>query len=462
MKRFVIPLVILAALLVGGYFGFRYLRAQQQAATISNFQTATIGRGSLTSTVGATGSVRANQTATLAWQTSGTVEQVSAKVGDPISAGQILATLEQTSLSQNVILAQTDQINAQKALDDLLSSDVARIQAMQAISDTQKTIIDAERALEVFDEQKYEDDLEKARDDIAEADKALEDARDDFEPYKDWDPTNDTRESYEDKLDEAQRKYNETVRVYDLLIMDKAMAQANLDLARARLADAQREYDRLKDGPNPDDVAVLEARLAAAQATLDLANLDAPFAGTITEVNLKPGDQASPGKVSFRLDDLSRLLVDVRISEVDINRVVVGQNVNLTFDAIQGKEYKGVVSEVSQVGATVQGGVEFAVTVELTDPDENVRPGMTAAVNIVVEQLDNVLLVPNRAVRVVDGQRVVYVLRNGEVGTIRITLGATSESVSEVIDGDLRSGDTVILNPPLVFESNGPPPFTRR
>ena len=91
------------------------------------------------------------------------------------------------------------------------------------------------------------------------------------------------------------------------------------------------------------------------------------------------------------------------------------------------------------------------------DADEDVKPGMTAAVNIVTNELDNVLLVPNRAVRIRDGKKVVYILRDEEVVPIEIELGASSETMSEVIDGDLQEGDEILLSPPAEFESNGPP-----
>jgi len=106
--------------------------------------------------------------------------------------------------------------------------------------------------------------------------------------------------------------------------------------------------------------------------------------------------------------------------------------------------------------------VDFTVTVELTDADAAVKPGMTAAVNIVVDQLQDVLLVPNRAVRVSEGKRVVYVLRNGQTEKVEITLGASSETSSQVLDGNLKEGDAIVLNPPTVFEQNGPPPFVNR
>jgi HlyD family secretion protein len=244
--------------------------------------------------------------------------------------------------------------------------------------------------------------------------------------------------------------------------LKEGLSPAEAALLDARLENAQREYERLKNGPDADDVAALEARIAAAQATLNQASVKAPFPGTITDLQAKPGDQVVPGQAAFRLDDLTRLLVDVRVTEVDINSIKAGQPVVLTFDAILDKEYQGVVTDVGRVGDIAQGVVEFPVTVELTNPDENVRPGMTAAVNIVTDQFEDVLLVPNRAVRLLDGKRVVYIMEDGRLKPIEITLGASSETMSEVLSGEVKVGDLIVLNPPAVFEENGPPPFMQR
>jgi HlyD family secretion protein len=237
-------------------------------------------------------------------------------------------------------------------------------------------------------------------------------------------------------------------------------ADADLDLKEAQYEDAKRAYERMEDGPNPEDLAAAEARVEAAQATLNLARLIAPFAGTVTEAYPIPGDQVSPGTSGFRVDDLSNLIVDVELSEVDINSVSVGQEVSLSFDAILSKDYKGQVSKVSQAGNVVGGVVNFTVTIELTDADELVKPGMTAAVNIVVQEIKDAVLVPNRAVRLVDGNRVVYVMgESGMPEKMRIRLGASSDTMSVVVGGDLKEGDQVVLNPPIEFQGGGGPPF---
>jgi len=279
-------------------------------------------------------------------------------------------------------------------------------------------------------------------------------AREAFEPYKYKSSSDPNRQDLRGKLEEAQSDYNSAVRRLEI--------EYELAVAEANLEQALRDFEKFQSGPSQQEIDAAEARIAAAEATLEQVYIQAPFNGTITVSKPKVGDQVAVNMEAFRLDDLSRLLLDVQVSEVDINRIEVGQDVIFSFDAILGKEYKGKVVEVAPVGTSDQGIVDFTVTVEITNPDEKVKPGMTAAVNIVVSELSDILLVPNRAVRIKDGQRVVYVLRNDETVAVEITLGASSDTMSEVLEGELEIGDLIVLNPPTEFESNGPPPFVRR
>ncbi len=454
MKRKWISILIGLVVIVGGVMGFRQWQMSNQAARNSNFQTETVARGELIATVGGTGTVHANQTAILAWQTSGTVEAVLVQVGDQVSEGQELATLRRDSLPQAVILAQAELTEAQKALDDLnTNAETAKTNAMQAIARFADAVRDAQYRLDNFTVPSNQAGLD-AIEALDIMKKNLDAARQAFEAVKNRPLEDSLRKELKEKLDTAQSDYNAAVRRVEL--------EYGLQIALSNLENARRDYEKWKNGPLPEDVAAIQARIDAAQATLNLAHLTAPFSGTITEVQIKPGDQVSPGKVALRIDDLSSLLVDVRISEIDVNRVQVGQEATLNFDAILNKTYRGQVKEVSPVGTVNQGVVDFIVTIELTDADQEVKAGMTAAVNIVVNQLADVLLVPNRAVRLIEGRRVVYVLRNGQPETVPITLGASSETHSEVVDGELKVGDAVILNPPTVFQQNGPPPWVSR
>ena len=453
MKKLLVILVIVVAL-AGGAYAFMQWRAGQRASQLENLQTETAGRGQLISTIGATGQVRTRQSAILNWNTAGTVDDVRVRVGDQVEAGDKLAELKQTSLPQAIILAQADLVNARKALDDLTTNaETAKIQALQSISSAAQAVRDAQYRLDNYIMPTELQNL-STMDALDQMQKKLDEARLAFEPVK-YLPENDPqREELKDALDQAQADYNAAVKRLDY--------EYALEVAQSNLEKARQDYEKWKDGPNPDDVAAVESRIAAAQAALSQAWIEAPFNGVITLVDTQPGDKVSINSPAFRLDDLSSLLVDVSVSEVDINQIQPGQEVRMTFDAIRGKEYKGLVTEADRVGSDVQGAVEFMVVVELTDPDEEVKPGMTAAVNIVVDELEDVLLVPNRAVRFQEGKQVVYILKDDQVVPVSIQIGSSSDVLSQVVDGELQIGDLIVLNPPTVFESNGPPPFVQR
>lgn len=405
-------LIVLLIILIG-VSAFMFTR-RTNADTASQFQTATIQRGNLTATIGATGIVRARQTAVLVWQAAGTVDTVNVKVGDNVPADFVMAYLSKTSLPQSVIMAEADLVDAQKALDALLDSTTPQAESIVALREAQEA----------------------------------------FDKAASW------RQELNGKIHIKEIRYKKifgrtvpVLKEYRGFASKETIAKADEDLAvaKAKLDDAQREFDRLKNGADVVDIAAAQARVDAAQSTLNLARVITPFAGTVTEAYPLLGDQIAAGATAFRVDNLSSLLVDVEVSEVDINSVSIGQPVTLSFDAILGKEYHGEVVEVAQTGTAVQGVVNFKVTVELTDADQDVKPGMTAAVNIVVNEMQDVVLVPNRAVRLVDGERVVYLLVDGQSVKTDISLGASSDTVSIVAGGDVNEGDTVILNPPVEF-----------
>ena len=419
-RKIIIPVGIILVIVVL-FFVFRPSGGDQ----VGLFQMATVERGNLTATVGATGTVRARQTATLVWLTTGTVDDVNVQIGDQVQAGDVLASLSKTSLPQNIILAEAELVSAQQALEELLDSDTARAQAWITL-----------RAAE--------DAYEKAYD---------------YRNYLNY-PIRKTRVDLVKQVTPYGVVDVPKTKTYKVAATEEEIAKADADLAlkEAQYEDAKRTYERLADGPNKDDLAGAQARVDAAQATLNLAHLTAPFAGTVTEANPILGDQVSAGTMAFRIDDLSSLLVDVELSEVDINSVAVGQAVTLSFDAILGKEYQGQVIKVAQAGTVVSGVVNFTVTVELTDADELVKPGMTAAVNIVIKEILDAVLVPNRAVRLVDGDRVVFVMgEDGKPEKVEIRLGSSSDTMSVVVGGDLQEGDQIILNPTADLTGSGPP-----
>ncbi|MBN2147629.1 MAG: efflux RND transporter periplasmic adaptor subunit [Anaerolineales bacterium] len=549
MKK-TIFIIIAAVLVIGGFFAYRsFSQAQASRAATQDLETVEIQFGTLTATIDATGTVHSNQSATLAWQTAGSVSSVNVQVGDQVVKGDILAELEQTSLTQNVILAQADLYAAQEALDDLLNYETELAQAEQGVADAQEdldNLLDPDTELELAQAQVSLLSAQETLNDKIEEREKMNYQRCLDSTLSDYEATYyDALDYYEQLAERYEREYasrpstdpakllakaeleaaEEAVQAALINVnwcknpytaeeiaeadADVALAQEQVDnaeeliadleagpdsveiaLAEAHLADAQRNYDEIKNGPSDEEIAAAEARVAAAEATLAYATIKAPFDGVITMVENKVGDQANAGVKAFRIDDLSHLLVDMEVSEIDINQIAIDQPVVLTFDAIAAKEYHGVVVEVGIVGVEAQGVVNFNVTVELTDADHDIRPGMTSAVNIIVNQITDALLVPAQAVRMVDGEPVVYVVDAtasatpsepeggaGPLGLIpigesaptgarmvEITLGATSFSYYQVISGDLKAGDLILLNPPdnIQITMQGGGPFGRQ
>ncbi len=476
MKRIIIVLILIVVI-AGGVFAWIQFRQRQQAvAASSNIQTEKAAKGTLTALVGATGTVAPNQTAPLVWQTNGTVGTVQVQEGDLVRSGELLASLDPDAYAPTIASAQLELLNAQQALQALYdNNEVAQANALKEVANTYESLRQAEYNAYNFSVPANQADLGIIEG--AEVMRSLlEEARAAYQPYKgsgneytyvDCDDIEAVKQfpnlcgstdkyDIEDQLENAEADFKTAV--------DRIINTSDVVTAKENLAQALDKYDTLLLGPDPDEIATAEARVAAAEATMRLTYIEAPFSGTITTVSTKTGDQVSAGSIAFQLDDLSRLLVDVEVSEVDINQVAVGQEVELTFDGVFGKNYNGEVIEVALVGTDLQGVVNYIVTVELTDADEDVRSGMTAAVNIIVNQLEDVLLVPNRAVRVVDGTRVVYVVQpGGQVDPVEVILGASSDTHSEVVGGELKIGDQIVLNPSAVtsafeMDGGGPPP----
>lgn len=187
----------------------------------------------------------------------------------------------------------------------------------------------------------------------------------------------------EAELAKAQAELEGAQREWDRV--EDGFSPGEIAVLEARLEDATREYARLVNGPDPDDILVAQARVAAAQALLTQARIEAPFTGMVTEVRIARGDLVSPGLTAFRIDDLSLLLVEAPVSEIDIPRISVGQEALLTFEFDLQREYHGRVISASPVGDTNDSTTTFTVLIEIRNPDEKVKPGMTSRVIIPIE-----------------------------------------------------------------------------
>jgi HlyD family secretion protein len=458
-RRTIIIIVVGALILAGSVYGIVSAQQRNQAGA-SDLQTYRVVKGDLDAAVDETGKVHADQSALLYWEASGIVGEIEVKLGDQVKADQVLASIREDSLPQSYYLSQQELINATRALEDLYetSAEVAA-QAQSAVAAARDVLDDAEYRWTINQpgNRASDEELKAAKARLQIAEKQLESKQ------KRYDNASGkiNRAQAQLLLTDAINAYQQAEWYYNWLQegadeIEMAVLDANLAVAQANLEAAEREYERVKDGPDADDVMIAEARIAAAQSVVDSSQITAPFDGVITEVNVLPGDLVAPNTLAFRMDNLNNLLVDVGVSEVDINQINAGQPVILEFDAIPNTEYEGEVIEVSPVGVQQQGLVSFEVTIKIIDPDQQVLPGLTAAVQIIVRQVEDTILIPNRSVRWVQGQQVVYIARDenkiteNNLERVLVTLGASSDEFSELVEGDISLGDLIILNPPSV------------
>jgi multidrug resistance efflux pump len=287
---------------------------------------------------------------TLSFQGTGTVVKVAVKTGDKVNEGDILASLG-TETDAAYAAAQLELVSAQQAMKDFQeSADQARAQALIAVDDAQEAY---DKAVDYYDSL--------------------------FKSYK-----------YDELIFRHIVTPFGVKRIPDLKTrkVDKAddatiaEAKNDMDLKLAKLESARRASDRTKDGPDTDQLALLEARLNAAKAGVAAFAIVAPFDGVVMDVNVDAGQQAGPQAWAVKLADTSSWYVETSdVTELEVVNITEGQKVTFTADALPDVTMSGVVTEVSQSSYTQSGDVIYTVRIKADKVDPRLRWGMTVEVH---------------------------------------------------------------------------------
>jgi HlyD family secretion protein len=431
----------------------------QTSSTQAAYQTTTVSLGTLTSTVEGSGTVASTQTDNLTWQTSGQISQVLAQVGSQVKNGDVLASMVQDALTQSNL--ETALLNAQANLAQLTSPE-AIANAKLAVTTAQNNVTNAQIQLNNTQYWKNTSLIQDMYANVVIAKANLDKAQANYDSANVGQYLNNVGDaSLYQALYNAQQAYNNAEFNYSVYSQKPTQtnldaAQANLDLAKATLTSAQNYVTALTGGTVPagaTGTALLQFEQAqqavqTAQANLDELTLTAPFDGTVTQSSATVGSVVSAGTQAFRVDNLSSLVVAVSVTEVDINSIKVGQAATLTFNAIPNKSYKGTVTQSSLAGTVGNNSTTFTVTVQITNADALIRPGMAANVTIITNQVANALLVPSTAIFTdsTSGQQYVYLIQNGTPTAVVVTTGAVSDTTTQVTGNTLQSGDTIVLS----------------
>lgn len=222
----------------------------------------------------------------------------------------------------------------------------------------------------------------------------------------------------------------------------------NLETALAR---AQEDLAKKQAGGDPRDIEKQNNTVASAQAALDTARLKlqgaiivAPFDGVVASVGLNLGEQVGANTVVLTLVDPQALRIDVNVAESDIASLRPGQAATITFDALAGQTFQAKVDGIAPSAKVQQGVVNYLVSLTL-EATSGVKDGMTASSQIVYQQRDNILVVPNRAIRTQGRTRTVQVLLpSGATETRTIRTGMSGDQTTEVVEG-LQEGEKVTI-----------------
>lgn len=283
----------------------------------------------------------------------------------------------------------------------------------------------------------------------------------------------------------------------------RAVAAAQEDLANAQKAAAAAQATPTTDvdgasaaagisaaSADTNAVSAAQRSLASAQANLDQANakaasrtVTAPSSGSIVELNAKVGatvtggmimgeSDTSGGKQCMQIADLSKMKVTVQVGEKDIAKIAVGQSANVTYPAFPDIVSQGTVTAIASVAnsdaANGGGSVTFNVDILIEAPDTRLKPGMTAEVSVVTEQLDDVVMVPTMALMTEDGEHYYVNLATDDEGkeTRRVKVTVVTQNDNEAVVGKtqvkrddqgneinpnvpvtkLRDGDTLVMD----------------
>ena len=435
----IMPIIVILAIIGATIYYFTYVAKED------------------TSGLTASGTVEAVEVV-IAPEIGGRVVEILADEGDQVSAGDVLvrfndamlsaqlaqteAALKQAQANYNLIAAgyspekrqaaiaaaEMEVVNAQQALDALYDNlDAARADALQNIANARDAVRDTQRRYDNYQKSSPITDVEQAEANLALARDKLDKAIDDYEPYADKPETDLTRANYLSRKAQAQEEYDDAVRLLNNLTgtadeIDVEQAAADLQAAQAALANAERYYEEMADGPHPDVLAQAEARLSNTQAQLALAEsgasieelavaqaavesaqatvnvtlaqlekltLTAPVDGKVLYRAVEPGEVVQPGVPLLTLARLEDLSITVYVPEDRYGEVSLGDEVAVTVDSFPSVVFDATVTRIADEAEFTPRNVQtaegrrstvFAVELSVSDPDGKLKPGMPADV----------------------------------------------------------------------------------
>lgn len=332
----------------------------------------------------------------LTFETQGVIEEVLAAEGQSVEKGELIARLRGSAQQEAAVAAaKLELLSAEQDLDLLkTNADVARAEVQLRMAQANKALDDAQDKRESKSFKRANQSvIDNQRAALILAQDAFDRANDLWSYWKDKDEADVNRAAAltqyskaEQELNRAKANLNYVEAYPDQFEVE--LAEGELQVAIANYDQAKRDWELVKDGPNPLKLALAEARienaksqLSAAEASLDDHLLTAPFTGTVVTSDFKVGQLVGPQTSPLLLADLSKYQVETTdLTELSVVGIKEGSAVKVTFDAITGLELPGKVLRISPLGEDRQGDITYTVYIDLTRQDPRLRWNMTASV----------------------------------------------------------------------------------
>jgi HlyD family secretion protein len=387
MRAIVIGILVLVAA-AGGYWWYRVGVTHQVASTVL------VRRGTITATVETTGKVRSARQVELSLPFGGRVKRVAVSVGDKVEAGQLLLEVEAPDAERQVREAE-------------LNLEIRQLQMDKARAGASPEEIEIAQA-----------NLRKA---------AL-------------------------AKQVAQAAYDEITASYEKRENAEASPEAlALQQATIDYQIAQRNYERLVNGPPTDELSASEKQLESAQLALERAQaqleemrLITPLAGTVVRVEASEGEMVSAYRPVVVIADLTSLQIIAEVDEIDVAEVAPGQEVTIRLDAYPGQTLPGTIVSLAPAASPERGSTVYEAVVEFDAEGLALRLGMGANLKIITLEKEGVLLVPNRATQPVGRRRLVKVVDGRSIREVEVVTGLSNESETEIVEG-LAEGQKILI-----------------
>lgn len=364
-----------------------------------------VTRGDIVLSVTADGNLSLPWDRKLTFGTTGTVEEINVEQGEWVTEGQVLASLDATSLELAVRAAEVDLESAINSYSQLITP---------------------------YPYSTFAFALPESLEDIRVALQGIKEAQEELRKGLEG-------EQY--SITEVKEKLR--------------LAQDSLTKAESKLAFG------LGEGVTPGEsywtLRAAQIAVEKAQIDLDTANnnlektiMIAPFDGTIAKVDVKEGDKLSAWdyatKTIIELIDPTTMELEIKVDEIDIPDVELNQRAIISVDALPDVELEGKVTFICPVSTEESGVIMYEVTIGFDVPQGSTfKSGMSATVDIIIDEQSNVLLVPNRAIKHdSQGNPVIEVMVNGQIQEKSVIIGISDGFRTEIVEG-LNEGDLVVI-----------------